>query len=249
MTCLSSVVISSTTRSSVGALATTWDFVQTKGRFSNQRFPPPIGWWARRDWAHMSHKRAQSVCLCMHLQCLFLRAFAHVFAWACVKAGGIVLMGQMLLYLVTWEEDILCRTWCWDSFTPLEGGGEHRFSFRIMLHLCHVYEPLWVKSRNLSNEENTRGREDAKSLRRARSTLLSDLFLFKRWGITRQKATTWIIRPLRTEMYRQFRVAAPHWGFSPDGKPDRGGGSCFQVPLLFCWLKRKSLMSWFLGPQ
>lgn len=61
--------------------------------------------------------------------------------------------------------------------------------------------------------EHTR-REDAKSLRREQSSLLSDLFLFKRWGITRQKATTWIIRPLRKEMYRQFRVAAPHWSFS-----------------------------------
>lgn len=27
------------------------------------------------------------VCPCLHLQCLFLGTFVHVFAWACVKVG------------------------------------------------------------------------------------------------------------------------------------------------------------------
>lgn len=53
--------------------------------FETSDFPPRM--MSEGGLAHMSPERAHSVCLCVHLQCLFLQAFAHVFAWACVKAG------------------------------------------------------------------------------------------------------------------------------------------------------------------
>lgn len=55
--------------------------------------------------------------VCMHLHvCVFYELGIGM----CERRKGIMLMGQMLLYLVAWE-DILCRIEAWDSYSHVKG--------------------------------------------------------------------------------------------------------------------------------
>lgn len=74
-----------------------------------------------------------------------------------------------------------------------------------------------------------------KTLRRWQSTLLSDLFLFKRWGITRQKATKWIIQPLRKVQTVQICCSA----FQQMGNPRVVVVHISNTPFFVTWLKQK----------
>lgn len=144
------------------------------------------------------HDRSSDVRLCMHLQCVcvcfFMSFCAYAFRGVC-DGWGIMLMGQMLLYLVTWE-DMLCRISCWDSHSPFIGfrqrGREREsYCFRIMLHLCLSCFRAIVGEvmKSLQWGEHIR-REDTKS------TLLRDLFFSRGEGLLDKTATKWIIRPL-----------------------------------------------------